>query len=609
MSEYINEEGVSFIPGKMEVTESMTVPALIRRRGQEMPKVVACKRKSSMGTQWISVTWAQFIDEVRALARGFIAYGLKPGDRVAIMAPTSYEWSVFDFAIQFAGGYAVPIYETSVVEQAEWIIEDAGCRFAVVADQALESMLEPVKDKLDILEQIFVIADDAQGRITSAGTLEDDSEIDRRIDAQKADDVWTIIYTSGTTGRPKGVVLTHRNLLHVVLNGPADEGLMDVISRKGTSTLLFLPMAHVFARFINVVVLYAGCAVGYSPDTKNLVADMQSFRPTFVLAVPRVFEKIYNAADAKAGKGLKLKMFRTAAKVAIKYARALETEEGPSKRLVTQRQMFDKIVYSNIKEIMGGRVRYAISGGAPLGNRLAAFFTGAGIQVLEGYGLSETSAPTAVNRTHKSRLGSVGPAYPGCYVKAAEDGEILVKGDHVFKEYHNNPEATAEAFTEDGWFRTGDIGRVDEDDFVWVTGRKKEIIVTAGGKNVAPAELEDRLRSHPIISQVVVVGDQKPFVSALVTIDAEALPQYLNNRGLPAMSATEAITDPQIIAAIDRAIKRTNEHVSRAESIRKFEILSGDFTVENGYMTPSLKVKRTAVLKDYAEVIERIYDK
>ncbi len=609
MSEYINEEGTSFVPGKMEVTDSMTVPGLIRRRGQEMPKKIACKRKASMGNQWISVTWAQFIDEIRALARGFIAYGLQPGERVAIMAPTSYEWAIFDFAVQFAGGYAVPIYETSVVEQAEWIIQDAGCRFAVVADQAMETMLQPVMERQDVLEKIFVLADDAQGRIASAGSLHEDDEIDRRIDAQKADDVWTIIYTSGTTGRPKGVVLTHRNLLHVVLNGPADEGLMDILARKGSSTLLFLPMAHVFARFINVVVLYAGSTIGYSPDTRNLVSDMQSFRPTFVLAVPRVFEKIYNAADAKAGKGFKLKMFRTAAKVAINYARAAETDEGPSRRQDAQRRMFDKLVYGNIRDIMGGRVKYAISGGAPLGNRLAAFFTGAGIQVLEGYGLTETAAPTAVNRTSKVRLGSVGPAYPGCYIKAADDGEILVKGDHIFVGYHNNPEATAEAFTEDGWFRTGDIGRVDEDDFVWVTGRKKEIIVTAGGKNVAPAELEDRLRSHPIISQVVVVGDQKPFVAALVTLDAEALPQYLENRGLPAMSATEAINDPQVIAAIDRAIKRTNEHVSRAESIRKFKILPGDFTVENGYMTPSLKVKRTAVIRDYDDIIEEIYSK
>lgn len=609
MSEYIEEEGVSFVPGKMEVTDQMTVPALIRRRALEMPKKTAIFRKSAIGNQWIPVGWAQFYDEIRALARGFIALGLEPGERVAIMSHTSYEWSLFDFAVQFAGGYAVPIYETSVVDQAEWIIKDAGCKFAVVENQAMETMLKPILERQDILEQIFVMADDAQGRISAAGSLHDDDEIDRRIDAQVADDVWTIIYTSGTTGRPKGVVLTHRNLLHVVLNGPADAGLMDVVSRKGARTILFLPMAHVFARFINVMALYAGTGIGYCPDTRNLVADMQSFKPTYVLAVPRVFEKIYNAADAKAGRGVKLKMFRTAAKVAIAYGRALETEEGPSAKLKAQQQVFDKLVFSKLREIMGGKVKYAISGGAPLGNRLAAFFTGAGIQILEGYGLSETAAPTTVNRVNKFRLGSVGPAYPGCYVKAAEDGELLVKGDHVFAGYHNNPEATAEAFTEDGWFRTGDIGRVDENEFVWVTGRKKELIVTAGGKNVAPAELEDRLRSHPIISQVVVVGDQKPFISALVTLDAEALPQWLENRGLPAMSVSEAINDPQVIAAIDRAVKRTNGHVSRAESIRKFKILPGDFTVENGYMTPSLKVKRTAIIRDFADTIEQIYTK
>lgn len=608
MSEYIEEEGVSFVPGKMEVTDQMTVPALIRRRALEMPKKTALYRKSTMGNQWIGVGWSQLYDELRALARGFIALGLKPGDRVAIMAHTSYEWSLFDLAIQFAGGYAVPIYETSVLDQAEWIVNDAGCRFAVVESQAMETMMSPLL-KGDVLEQIFVIADDAQGRISAMGSLHDDDEIDRRIDAQKADDVWTIIYTSGTTGRPKGVVLTHRNLLHVVINGPVDEGLMDVVSRKDARTLLFLPMAHVFARFINVLALYVGTEIGYSPDTRNLVADMQSFKPTYVLAVPRVFEKIYNAADAKAGRGIKLKMFRTAAKVAIAYGRALETPEGPSAQLKAQQRIFDRLVYSNLREIMGGKVKYTISGGAPLGNRLAAFFTGAGIQVLEGYGLSETAAPTTVNRVNKTRLGSVGPAYPGCYVKAAEDGEILVKGDHVFKCYHNDPEATAAVFTEDGWFRTGDIGRVDEDEFVWVTGRKKELIVTAGGKNVAPAELEDRLRSHPLISQVVVVGDKKPFVAALVTLDAEALPQWLSNRGLPAMSVTEAINDPQVIAAIDRAVKRTNEHVSRAESIRKFKILPADFTIENGYLTPSLKVKRTAVIRDFDSAIEEIYTK
>lgn len=422
------------------------------------------------------------------------------------------------------------------------------------------NVLSPVLAKFDHFEDIFVISEDAQGRISDRGSMADDHIIDERIDSLKADDLWTVIYTSGTTGRPKGAELTHRNVLHVAMNGPIDEGLTNVISYKGSRTLLFLPQAHVFARFINLVAMFANATVGYC-DTKNLVADMQSFKPTFILAVPRIFEKIYNSADAKAGKGVKLRLFRTFAKVAIEYSRALGTPEGPSAKLSAQHRLGDKLVYSKLREITGGKLRYAISGGAPLGERLGSFFRGIGLTVLEGYGLTETSAPTTVNRSNAMRVGSVGPAYPGCYVKIAEDGEILIKGDHVFRGYRNNPEATKAAFTEDGWFRTGDIGRIDDDDFVWITGRKKELIVTAGGKNVAPAELEDRLRSHPIISQVVVVGDQKPFIGALVTLDAEALPQWLANHNLPSMTVADAVKDPQVFAAIDRAVKRVNEKV------------------------------------------------
>lgn len=608
MSEYIEDEGVAFIPGLIEITDTMNVPSLIRRMGEERPMQVVIERKSNLGNTWVSVTWGQFLDEIRALARGLVAEGLEPGDSVAIMARTSYEWSLFDYAIQFAGGHAIPIYETSSTDQAEWIISDSAVKFAVVEDSALHNVVAPILDRVESFEKIFVISDNAQSTITAAGSLDDDHILDERIDAIKADDLWTIIYTSGTTGRPKGVELTHRNILHVAMNGPVDEGLMNVIKHKGARTLLFLPMAHVFARFVNVVAMVADAVVGYSPDTRNLVADMQSFRPTFILAVPRIFEKIYNSADAKAGKGTKLRMFRYFAKVAINYARALETPEGPSAGLTAQQKLGDRLVYSKLKAVTGGKLRYAVSGGAPLGERLGSFFRGIGLTVLEGYGLTETSAPTCVNRSNAIRVGSVGVAYPGAYIKIADDGEILVKGAHVFRGYHNNPEATAEAFTEDGWFRTGDIGRIDDDEFIWVTGRKKEIIVTAGGKNVAPAELEDRLRSHPIISQVVAVGDQKPFIGALVTLDAEALPQWLANRGLEPMSVAQAVNDPQVIAAVDRAVKRTNEHVSRAESIRKFEILPTDFTVENGYLTPSLKVKRAIVHRDFADRIDAIYE-
>ncbi|QCX46423.1 long-chain fatty acid--CoA ligase [Arcanobacterium haemolyticum] len=606
MSKFIEDEGVAFIPGLVKISESMTVPGTIRRFGEERAKQVVIERKSNLGNNWVPVTWHQLIEEVRALARGFIAMGVKPGDCIAIMAHTSYEWTLFDFAIQFAGAHSIPIYETSSTSQAEWIVEDANIRFAVVENRGMYNVLSPVLAKFDHFEDIFVISEDAQGRISDRGSMADDHIIDERIDSLKADDLWTVIYTSGTTGRPKGAELTHRNVLHVAMNGPIDEGLTNVISYKGSRTLLFLPQAHVFARFINLVAMFANATVGYC-DTKNLVADMQSFKPTFILAVPRIFEKIYNSADAKAGKGVKLRLFRTFAKVAIEYSRALGTPEGPSAKLSAQHRLGDKLVYSKLREITGGKLRYAISGGAPLGERLGSFFRGIGLTVLEGYGLTETSAPTTVNRSNAMRVGSVGPAYPGCYVKIAEDGEILIKGDHVFRGYRNNPEATKAAFTEDGWFRTGDIGRIDDDDFVWITGRKKELIVTAGGKNVAPAELEDRLRSHPIISQVVVVGDQKPFIGALVTLDAEALPQWLANHNLPSMTVADAVKDPQVFAAIDRAVKRVNEKVSRAESIRKFTILPTDFTVENGYLTPSLKLKRNVVLEAFADKVREIY--
>ncbi|MBM7825699.1 long-chain acyl-CoA synthetase [Arcanobacterium pluranimalium] len=607
MSEFLEEEGISFTPGKIQVTESMSVPALLRRLGEEAPKRTVIERKSTFSNQWVSVTFGQFINEIREVARGLIASGIKPGDKIAIMAHTSYEWSLFDFAIQFAGAHAIPIYETSSTDQAKWIISDAGIRAAVVENANLKNVLEPLLGKIKGFDTIWMLSDDAQGKLTQLGANIDDAEIDKRIDAVRADDLWTIIYTSGTTGRPKGVELTQRNVLHVVMNGPTHSGLIKILSSKGSRTVLFLPMAHVFARFINLVVFFGGSVIGYIPDTRNLVSDMQTFKPTFVLAVPRVFEKIYNAADAKAGSGLKLRTFRSFAKVAINYSRALDTPEGPSKALSLQRQLGDKLVYSTIRELMGGRLKYAISGGAPLGERLGHFFRGMGITVFEGYGLTETSAPTTVNRLDKIKIGSVGAAYPGCYVKVADDGEILVKGDHVFKRYYNNPKATAEAFTDDGWFRTGDIGRIDDEEYVWITGRKKELIVTAGGKNVAPAELEDRLRGHPLISQVVVVGDKRPFIGALITLDADALPQWLSNHNLEPIPLSQAINDPQILASIDRAVKRANNHVSRAESIRKFVILPSDFTVENGYLTPSLKVRRNQVLEDFADTIEELY--
>lgn len=607
MSNIIEKDGrrASHCPGKIKVTDSMSIPWVMRNHAIDRAEKVVFERKSSINT-WVPVTWRQFYAEVRELARGLIAMGVQPNDHIAIMSHSRYEFALFDQAVWAVGAQLIPIYETDSTQQARWIIEDAHCRIAIAETRQLHDVLAPILNDIEHFETIHVIEEDAVDKISALGQPESDEEIDRRIDATTADDLATIIYTSGTTGLPKGARLSHRNLLHVAINGPLDDGLSHIIGGYQRS-LLALPMAHVFARFICIMSMYSGNVTGFAPDAKNLVTDIQSFKPTYILAVPRIFEKIYNAADAKAGRGLKLKLFRHYAKVAIKYSRALDTPEGPSLQLRAQHRAGDRLVYSTIRNLLGGDLANSISGGAPLGERLGHFFRGIGITVHEGYGLTETSAPTTVNTPDFIRIGSVGPAYPGCYVSIGEDGEILCKGDHVFREYNNNPGATVEAFTEDGWFHTGDLGRIDDDGFVYITGRKKELIVTAGGKNVAPAILEDRLRGHPLVSQVVVVGDQKPFIGALATLDSEMLPGWLRNHGLPEMSAKEAAENPQVLAAIDRAIKRANEAVSRAESIRKFRILPIDFTVANGYMTPSMKLKRAAVLRDFADDIEKIY--
>lgn len=608
MSNIVEVDGrrAAYRPGKITITDEMSVPWMVRNHARNRADHVVFERKSSINT-WIPVTWRQFYGEVRELARGFIAMGVKPDDHIAIMCHSRYEFALFDQAVWAVGARLIPIYETDSTDQARWIIEDSHCRFAIAETRQLHDILAPLLDEFEHFEAIHVIEEDAVEKISRLGSVKLDPIVDERIDAVRATDLCTTIYTSGTTGKPKGVNLSHRNMLHVVFNGPLDDNLAKIVSGY-QRTLLALPMAHGFARFIVLMAMYAGNITGFAPDARNLVSDVQSFKPTYILAVPRIFEKIYNAADAKAGRGAKLALFRHYAKVAIAYSRALDTPEGPSRLLKAQHAVGDRLVYSTIRNLLGGSLRNTISGGAPLGERLGHFFRGIGIYVYEGYGLTETSAPTSVNLPGEMRIGSVGLAYPGCYVSTDDDGEIIVKGDHIFMGYNNNPEATAKVYTEDGWFRSGDLGRIDEDGFIFITGRKKELIVTAGGKNVAPAVLEDRLRGHPLVSQVVVVGDQQPFIGALITLDAEMLGTWLRNHNLPQMSVKEAAQDPQVIAALDRAVKRTNEAVSRAESIRKFRVLATDFTVANGMLTPSLKVRRTAVMTTFAEEIEKIYN-
>ena len=591
-------------PSVVQDDPAWSIPGLLARRLAESPSSVLIERSGGLGGTWTPVSVRAFDAEVRAVAKGLVARGVAPGDRVAIMSHTRYEWTLLDFAVWAAGAVGVPVYETSSAEQVQWILADSGARLVVVETAAHAAVVGSVRGDLPDLTDVLVLDEDAVGALVVAGREVPDAEVARRSTLARAADLATVIYTSGTTGRPKGVELTHGNFVALALNGVT--GLGEVCAVPGARTLLFLPLAHVFARFIEVLCVASGAVLGHTPDTRNLLADLGTFRPTFVLAVPRVFEKVYNSAEQKAGSGARLRLFRWSAKVAIAYSRALDTPAGPGAALKAQRQLAGTLVHRRLREALGGRAQFAVSGGAPLGERLGHFFRGIGLRVLEGYGLTETTAPTTVNRPGLTKIGTVGPAFPGTSVRVDDDGEVLVAGPHVFRGYRNDPEATAAALV-DGWFRTGDLGTLDDDGYLRITGRSKEIIVTAAGKNVAPAVLEDRLRGHPLVSQVVVVGDQRPFIGALVTLDAEMLPGWLAGHGLPPMDVVTAARDPRVLAALDRAVARANEAVSRAESIRKIRVLPTDLTEANGYLTPSLKVKRALVLRDFADEIEELY--
>ncbi len=575
-----------------------SIPGLLAARLERDPQGTFCERKAELGGAWSPMTVQAFVDQVTAVARGLVARGIEPGDRVSIMARTRFEWTLLDFAIWAAGAVPVPVYETSSTDQIAWILGDADVRLAVVETTAHAEATHAAADV-----PVLAIEDGAVQTLVAEGLHVPELEVERRSALAGAADLATLIYTSGTTGRPKGTELTHRNFTSLALEGTA--GLPEVVAHEGARTLLFMPLAHVFARYIEVMCVASGAVLGHTPDTKNLLADLGTFHPTFLLAVPRVFEKVYNSAEQKAAASrLKLGIFRWSAKVAITYSRAMES--GPTLGQRLRLKVADALVLHKLRTALGGQARWAISGGAPLGERLGHFYRGVGLRVLEGYGLTETTAPTAVNMPAKSKIGTVGPPFPGASIRIADDGEIEVSGAHVFRGYHNNPEATQAALV-DGWFHTGDLGSLDEDGYLTITGRKKEIIVTAGGKNVAPAVLEDRLRGHPLVSQVVVVGDGRPFIAALVTLDAEMLPGWLAGHGLPDMTVAEAARSNAVLAALDRAVTRANEVVSRAESIRKIKVLDLDFTEVNGYLTPSTKVKRSKVLADFAAQVEEIY--
>jgi long-chain acyl-CoA synthetase len=563
--------------------------------------VAFCKLLSG---SWVDVTNAQFLADVHALAKGLMASGIGLGERVGIMSRTRYEWTLTDFAVWTAGAVSVPIYETSSAEQIGWIVKDAACAALVLETPAHASTVAAVRPDLPELRVVWQIDDGGLDALKAAGAQITDAALQARRGQVSRGDVATIIYTSGTTGRPKGCQLTHDNFM--ALSENTSERMKAIVGAPGASTLLFLPLAHVFARFVQVVCVDAGVRMGYTSDVKNLIADFGTFSPTFILSVPRVFEKIYNSSEQKATAEGKGKVFRTAAATAIAWSQAQENAR-PGALLKARHALFDKLVYAKLRAALGGKVKYAVSGGAPLGTRLGHFYRGIGLTVLEGYGLTETTAPATINTPDLIKVGTVGIPLPGVSVQIADDGEILIQGINVFSAYRNNETATREAVVA-GWFHTGDIGELDHDGFLSITGRKKELLITSGGKNVAPAVLEDRLRAHPLVSQCIVVGDQKPFIGALITLDAEMLPSWAKNNRLAGLSMDEARTNEIVRAELKKAVDMANTAVSLPESIRKFAVLAGDFTEDNGYLTPSLKVRRNLVMKDYAVEVEALYD-
>jgi long-chain acyl-CoA synthetase len=582
------------VPVLVDVPASASLSDTVFERGEREPGRIIMRRKVDDG--WPVVTAGEFRDQVVALARGLVAAGIEHGDRVALVSRTRYEWTLIDYAIWTIGAVTVPIYETSSVEQVRWILSDSAAKAAFVELDAHEETVREAAPTLKNLWRVDAVLD---------GSGVEEAEVLERRAGVTASDLATVVYTSGTTGRPKGCLISHDNLLFTARN-VASGPLEPLFFAKDPAGLLFLPLAHIFARMIQVVLIEAGAVIAHTPNMKNVAPDLQSFKPTFLLGVPRVFEKVYNGAEQKAIAGGKGKIFASAVDVAVAWSKA-ESTGGAGVGLRLRHALFDRLVYAKLRAATGGRLSAAVSGGSALGERLGHFFKGAGIEVFEGYGLTETSAPCSVNMPGANKIGTVGKPLPGVTLRIADDGEVLARGRNVFGGYWHNDEATAEVIDADGWFHTGDVGELDSDGYLRITGRKKEILVTAAGKNVAPAPLEDTLRAHPLISQAMVVGDGRPFVAALITLDPEALEQWAPANGLSSAAPAELRADARILAEVQGAVDRANSMVSKPEQIKKFTVLAADVTEESGHLTPTLKVKRNLVAKDFAADIEALY--
>ncbi|WP_093704400.1 long-chain fatty acid--CoA ligase [Streptomyces sp. 2131.1] len=579
----------------------------------EEPHRVALGRKDAEG-RWQDVTSAAFRDEVLALAKGLIAHGVRFGDRVALMSRTRYEWTLFDFALWAVGAQSVPVYPTSSAEQVLWMLHDAEVSAVMVEHEDHAMTVASVIDRLPQLKRLWQLDAGAVAELVAAGEYVEDEVVHRHRRAVTPESVATVIYTSGTTGRPKGCVLTHANFMFET-DTMASRWESVFHSRPGdeAATLLFLPLAHVFGRMVEVTAIRGRVKLGHQPElsAKALMPDLVTFRPTFILAVPYIFEKVFNAARRKAEAEGRAGPFDKAVDIAVKYAEAMEarafgTGPGPSAGLRMQHQFFDKVVYKKVRDAMGGRIRHAMSGGSGMERTLGLFFAGAGVTVYEGYGLTETTAAATANPPERTRYGTVGQPIPGTTVHIAEDGEVWVHGSHVFGGYLGDPKAT-DAVLNDGWLATGDLGALDEDGYLTITGRKKEILVTSGGKSVSPAALEERVRAHPLVAQCIVVGNDRPYVAALVTVDQEAVEHWLAMQGRQTLSPGELVRDPDLEMEVRRAVVAANTAVSQAESIRTFRILAHQFSEQHGLLTPSLKLKRKAIEAAYEAEVDALY--
>jgi long-chain acyl-CoA synthetase len=570
---------------------------------RKSPERVAVSRR--VDGEWLPVTCLGLADDVEAIAAGLVAAGIERGERVVLISRTRYEWLLYDMAVLSIGAVTVPIYETSSAEQVEWILKDSGAVAAIVENDAMRAVVEGIRPRLPALRDLWLLEPDRFTLIEAGLGVGHEPVVERR-DTMGPDDLATIVYTSGTTGMPKGCVLTHGNLLSMVHNVVAADEVHSRVFNEQQSTLLFLPLAHSLARVIQLSALHAGVRLGHT-DMSNVVEDLKAFQPTVVLSVPRVFEKLYNTARHRATAAGKKKAFDKAEAIAVAYSEAVD-HGGPSPALRVEHALFDRLVYRKVLGAMGGHARWAVSGGAPLGTHLGHVFRGMGITVLEGYGLTETTAGGTLNLPGQHKVGSTGRPIPGCEIRIDDDGEILLRGGHVFGGYWQNPDATAEVLDADGWFRTGDVGHLDDDGYLFITDRKKDLIVTSAGKNVAPAVLEDRLRRHYLVSQALVVGDARPYVGALLTLDPEAFDTWKSDAGKPADAALQALLDDaDLRSAVQEAVDLANAAVSQAEAIRRWRVLPQELTIEAGDVTPTLKLRRASVAARYAEDVELLY--